>query len=1047
MEGGAGAGPSCDASSGVPSALRVDGLAAPLDIEGAPRFGWQVSTSRQTAYEVRVASTRALAESAIGDVWSSGKVVSANQIDVLHAGPELALAQRYFWLVRTWNDSDEASCWSQVAAFGTGPGSSWQHSTPIWAPSSFEGWDDVTLRARLTIDEVALGLRFRSPDSSNGYMWQFRGDNRLVLHRLVDGGYSALETVDLPAGTLAIGKEVEVAIEALGATIRTFIDGTLVDTTTDATFAEGGIGVRTGSTESGSIAELSLVDAQSAALFAADFSGDGDFGCAKVNAGRLQVPQGASCLNRGSSVDWAFLRRDFLIADKPIAHATLYATATDPEPAKQYVYKASVNGSFVGLGPTQPIRDEARYDGFDVSEQLRAGANTLGVLAYTTRGQKFQAELWLTYADGSQETLGTDGSWQAQAGEGAFPAAGSIGTAVYAAPKEHVDARYFPYGFDTATFDATAFTAAREKPAIAELAAAAMAKVQQQLHAPAQIIQKAPGHYFIDFGRTWVGGIKYQVQNGSSGQKVEVRFGEVTSAANTVRYALSTGNNYQDVFTLDQGAQQFETWGMRVFRYVEILGAPEPITAENLQALALVYPFDQGAARLTASSPELESVWQLSKNTIEALNVNFYTDSWTRERIDYEADAYLQLLSSAYLSDDLSLGRYSMDYFEDHRTWPTEWPLYVILAVHDAWQQTGYTQQVRAYYEELKTKLPEAWLDEASHLVRKTTGSNDCGGTDCDIVDWPKSQRDGYQFRQYNTVVNALAYRAYRDMAAMATALGESTDATSYTQRADDLRQAINQYLYDQAGGRYDDGMDEDKALTGHYALHASAFALAFGVPEAAEMPRVASYVASRGMACSVYCAAFLLNGLYAAGSGQAALDLLTSSSKTSWLNMINAGVGATSEAWDISMKGNLSHSHPWAASPAFVVPSGLFGIQALEPGYAKFRVKPQPGDLERASITVPTVRGTVGVAFDQASGGAFLMAVQIPGNTSADLSIPADDATTVLYVNQQPRAVTVDSGYATLSDVGAGCQLVSTEPGADPQADELLASICAAAP
>lgn len=387
-----------------------------------------------------------------------------------------------------------------------------------------------------------------------------------------------------------------------------------------------------------------------------------------------------------------------------------------------------------------------------------------------------------------------------------------------------------------------------------------------------------------------------------------------------------------------------------------------------------------------------------------------------------------------------------MDHFGSHRTWPTEWPLYVILAVHDAWQQSGDAQQVRDYYEQLKSKLPEAWLDEATHLVRKTTGSNGCGGTDCDIVDWPASQRDGFQFREYNSVVNALAYRAYRDMAAMASELGESADAMSYSKRADELRLAINQYFYDEASGRYDDGMDGSKALSKHYSLHASAFALAFGVPELTETASVAGYVASRGMACSVYCAGFLLSGLYAAGSGQAALDLLTSSGKASWLNMIAAGAGATSEAWDISMKGNLTHSHPWAASPAFVVPSGLFGIQPLEPGYAKFSVKPQPGDLHSASITVPTVRGSIGVAFDHASSGDFRMVVGIPGNTSADVSVPADTATTVLYVNGEPQLLTVDGGYATLSGLGAGCQLITSGP-ADNAASDALKSVCTTAP
>jgi alpha-L-rhamnosidase len=386
---------------------------------------------------------------------------------------------------------------------------------------------------------------------------------------------------------------------------------------------------------------------------------------------------------------------------------------------------------------------------------------------------------------------------------------------------------------------------------------------------------------------------------------------------------------------------------MKVFRYLEIIGAPEPVTAENLKALALVYPFDRDAATLETSSDNLDAVWNLARNSIEALNVNFYVDTWTRERINYEADAYLQLMSSLYLMDDLSVGVYSMDYFKTNRTWPTEWPLYVILAVHDAWRQTGQTQQLHDYYANLKTKLPEQWFEPGTGLVRKTSGSNGCNSsTDCDIVDWPVSQRDGYAFRQYNTVLNALSHRAYRDMAAIAAEIGEDADAAHFTARADAIREGMNEHLYDEAGGRYDDGMDASQAPTGHYALHASAFALAFGVPEDDQAARVADYVASRGMACSVYCAPFVKNGLYAAGNGQAALDLLTSEGIASWMNMINLGAGATMESWDPSMKSNLTFSHPWAASPAFTVPSGLFGIQPTAPGYEAFQVKTQPGDL-----------------------------------------------------------------------------------------------------
>ena len=1016
----------------APSGLTVDGITGPVDLDRTPRFGWQVNVDEQAAYEIRVSTTSARAEALDGDLWTSGKVVSRQQNDIPYQGPGLASSQRYFWRVRTWEPRGGRSCWSPVASFGTGAGTSWSHSTPIWVSPEGASWTDYTLTAHLTINEVALGIRFRAPDGNNGYMWQFRGgDNRLVPHRVQGGSFSVIQSVSLPAGALAIGKPVEVRIEVIGSTIRTFLDGALVHTIEDSMFPRGGVGVRTGNTESGALAEVSIVATDGTTLLQTDFpTGDRSFACGTVHDGALQVPRASHCLTAGMSVDWAVLRKDFTPADKPIAWATVYATGTSPVPARQYVYKLYLDGTFVGLGPTRSIATETRYDGFDVGPLLERGrASTLGVIAYATTGQAVQAELVVAYTDGTRDVIGTDRTWKAWSGAYAWPAAGSIGTSYYAAPKENLDARHFPYGFDVPGFDDTAWHGAGEKAGLGALAAAPMAKVREQLRAAVAIVEDGPGHYVIDFGRTWVGGIRYRVDHGTADGIVDVRFGEVTAGPNTVRYQLNTGNEYRDLYTLKDGPQVLQTWGMRVFRYVEIFGAPEPITAENLEALALVYPFDESAATFRASDANLERVWQLSKNTIEAVNVNFYTDSWTRERSDYEADAYLQLRSSLYLTDDLSLGRYSIDYFESNRTWPTEWPLYVILAVHDTWRQTGDTRQLDDAYPSLAARLPEAWFNSATQLIYKTSGSNDCNSiTDCDLVDWPASERDGFVFRPYNTVINALSYRAYRDMAELAAATGRDDDAARYTARADALRAAINARLYSAEAGRYDDGMDAAGTVTGHRSLHASAFALAFGVPEDTEVPRVAAYIASRGMACSVYCAAFLLDGLYRAGSGDAALGLLTSTGTSSWMNMIQLGAGATAEAWDPSLKSNLTYSHPWAASPAFIVPSGLFGIRPLEAGYASFRVEPRPGGLEYAAVTVPTVRGKIAAAFDHGPGGSLRLAVRIPGNTTAEVSIPVPEGTSTVYVDRVPHVVQPEAGYATLHGLRPGCRIVSAE-------------------
>lgn len=1040
------------ATEAAPSHLRVNDLLEPFDLDVLPHFGWQVTVAEQTAYEIRVSSTREKAEALVGDVWATGKVSSKAQNAIVYGGPALGTSERYFWRVRVWNANDRASEWAKVTAFGSGPGATWSHSKPIWALPVNDNFTDYTLTSHLTINEVALGLRFRAPDSNNGYMWQFRGsDNRLVPHRLQNGTFNVIETVTLPTGTLTLGKEALVRIEAVGATLRTYIGGVLVHAITDSTFSNGGFGVRTGSTESGALADFTVVATNGQTLLQTDFTtGDLTFSCGTVSSGALQIPKSATCLTRGFNADWAFLRKDFTLANRPIAWATLHATASSPLPARQYVYKLNLNGTFVGLGPTRSIASETRYDGFDVTSLLKAGqSNTLGCLAFATKGQAFQAELIVEYVDGTREYIGTDKTWKGRSGDYAFPAVGSIGTSYYVAPKEHLDAREFPYGFDSTGFVDDTWTNAGEKAAFGTLVSTPTAKVKEQLKVPVQIIQKASGNYFIDFGRTWIGGIQYQVDNGKAGDTVKVRFGEITSAPNTVKYQLNTGNTYEDVYTLTGGAQRLQTWGMRVFRYVEILGAPELVTAENLKALALVYPFDTAAATFTASDTNLTQVWQLSKNTIEAVNVNFYTDSWTRERANYEADAYLQQLSNLYLTDDPTLGRYSIEYFKSNRTWPTEWPLYVILAVYEAWQKTGETQPLEAMYSSLVQKLPEAWFESATNLVRKDSGSNGCSSsTDCDIVDWPQTQRDGYVYGPYNTVLNALSYRAYRVMAEMATATSRIADAATYTTRADALRAAMNARLYSAAIGGYDDGLTASGTPTGHYSLHASGFALAFGVPDVNEVPKAAAYVASRGMACSVYGAAFVVDALFQANNGGAALALLGATGTTSWMNMIQDGAGATAEAWDASLKNNLTYSHPWAASPAFLIPSGLFGIRPLEPGYAKFRVEPHPGSLEEATVTVPTVRGKIGAAFSHSSTGAFQLAVLIPGNSNANIRIPVSESTTAtLYVNGDPQLGERIGGDVELKALGTGCYIITTEQTPLSLAEERLLELCNESP
>ena len=1031
-------------ASSAPLALTANGLVGPVDVEvGAPpRLAWQVPGRDQAAYQVQL-----FASGGDSPLWDTGRVESTDQA-VAYGGPALEAEEGYSWRVRVWDYRGVDTAWSQPASLGTGPGGDWGDATPVWAPAP-TAWTDYTVETTLRVTAVAGALVFRARDGSNYLMWQFRASNAspnpntLVPHTRVNGTFTALPAVPL-GGALALNTDYAVKIQVSGPTVTTWFDGRQIDSRTVPSFPSGTIGVRTGGSERFELDDLAVTAPSGATLYRNDFAAPStDLPCGSVTGGRLAVATGQDCRLATESADWSFLRGEVALADKDVAWAHVYATGRSPEPARQYVYKLWLNGEFVGLGPTRSIGGEVRYDGYDVTDLVQAGDNAFGALAYTTSDQRFLARLVVRYADGSTQTFGTGGGWTAMRGSSVFPAAGSIGVSNYfVAPKENLQAARYPTGFDRPGFDDSAWLPATVKAPFTRLVSTPTAKVEQQLREPVSVEEISPGSYRIDYGRSWIGGLSLDL-TGTAGQRVDIRFGEVRNANGSVRYAMSTGNNYQDVWTLREGEQHLETWGMRVFRYVDVLGAPPGLTAEDFPALALVYPFDTEEAVFDSSSEALNQVWELSRNSIEALNLNMYADSYTRERDNYEADAYLQQLAHLFTSSDATLGGYSMDYFtEGRRTWPTEWPLYVILGHHDAWKQTGDTTYLEANYTDLQSKLPTRWLDPSSGLIVKTTGTNCNSQTNCDIVDWPTSQRDGYVFSSVNTVLNALSYRTYVDMAEIAAALGKDGDAETYRGIAERLRTAINTHLWDDAKGAYRDGRDGSSRT--HYAVHATAFATAFGIPATAEQAgRAADYIESRGMACSVYCAGFLLQALYDGDRGDAGFDLLTSTGIHSWLNMIKQGAGATMEAWDLAEKSNTTYSHPWAAAPAYTVPRDLFGIRPTTPGFATFDVRPQADGLAWATVTVPTPFGRVGAAFEVTDGRTDI-GISVPSGTRTAVYVPSTDTDAQVYLDGVPVDSEADKGYLRVDDVRSGCHVLSTAPGEVPQRSDRLTSVCA---
>lgn len=534
---------------------------------------------------------------------------------------------------------------------------------------------------------------------------------------------------------------------------------------------------------------------------------------------------------------------------------------------------------------------------------------------------------------------------------------------------------------------------------------------------PGKLIRKPDGSWVADFGKAAFGTLVLDLRVTSYdtliihlGEKLSEPFTIDRKPGGTIRYnrVKLAVNPRQEHYILNLPPDKRNTSPPAIilpdsmgvvmpFRYCEIENFKGNLVPGSLLQMAYHWKFNPVAGGFSSSDSLLNQIWELCKYTIKATSFAGYYIDGDRERIPYEADAYINQLSHYAVDNEYEIARRTCEYFIDHPTWPTEWILHTVMLFYQDYMYTGDTGLISKYYDKLKVKTLTALSREdglISSYSRHLTGvlMSELGFRDTtqrirDIVDWPPAQkdtgwklateegeRDGYEMKEINTVVNSFHYHNLVLMADIAKRTGKAEDSNWFYERALKVREAINTKLFDTSRGVYIDGEGSD-----HASLHANMFPLAFGLVPEENIPGVVKFIKSRGMACSVYGAQFLLDGLYEAGEAEYAFSLLTATHDRSWYNMIKAGSTMTLEAWDIKYKPNLDWNHAWGATPANIIARNLWGIKPVAPGFEKALIRPQMSGLAHSEITLPTIKGPVHGRYVLNKNGSEIYFLSIP--------------------------------------------------------------------
>lgn len=608
------------------------------------------------------------------------------------------------------------------------------------------------------------------------------------------------------------------------------------------------------------------------------------------------------------------------------------------------------------------------------------------------------------------------------------------------------------YQLECEKYDAKNYDAPSGEPMELSALGTGNHKLRQMEYEPSEFQCLGDGHYFIAFDKTFFGTVVIHLPNPAEKEmSFSVILGEKRQGDrvwNKADGGINCGDeivSFKQVVEVAAGqrdiiiqlpkrklplAEELPTGmsGVLPFKYVEIADGPE-LPRENIKMLAVTYPMDRSHADFTSNNKVLNDVWELSRHTLEATSfAGVYVDG-ERERLPYEADAYISQLGDYNISSDYTLARRTLLYLLGHPTWPVEWNFHAIYMAYTDYMYSGDREFLAKVYDVLKKRSLSEYARKDGLL--DTTGVHMGELKMQPIVDWPENERDDYatvpvqekywkntlcgwqaasksklarsvgwnyaadklaeesknafyareQLIPINTVVNACYYRSLDNLAFMAGELGRVDEQQMWLAKRDQVKTAMQTKLLNSETGLFVDGEGTD-----HTSLHANMYALAFGLVPEEYVPGVNRFLEERGMKCSVFGAQFLLEAFGEANNGDAIVNLLTSQDDRSWAHMIyDVQSGMTTEAWDNAIKPNQDWNHAWSTAPANIIPRYLFGIRPLEPGFKKILIKPiLMGTVDNAAVTVPTQYGIINVDYKQEDGKQWFN-IDIPDGCTAE--------------------------------------------------------------
>lgn len=673
-----------------------------------------------------------------------------------------------------------------------------------------------------------------------------------------------------------------------------------------------------------------------------------------------------------------------------------FFTSSNENSAQLYIavdskYWLWVNGKlavFEGGLKRGPNPRDTYYDCIDITQYLKDGSNQLAILLWYWGKDGFchkssglpglLADLYLS--DGSH--LLSDSSWKLQI----HPAFGSTGAPYpnYRLPESniHFDARNDIRNWYQPDYNDSDWAAASE--------------VGSYPCDPWGKVHKRPFGNWRDSGV-----IKYEstfkevsgdscIARGNLPRnitvtpylKVKAKSG-CTIDIRTDNYCGGSEYNVRTEYVTREGEQEFETFAYMNGHSV-IYTMPS-----DVEIIELGYRetrFDtEIIGSFTCNDSFYNTLWQKAANTMN-LNMRDAIQDADRERSQWWGDAVIVAGEIYYACDQkgklaVKKAIHNLVDWQKHDgvlfspipgIWEGELPQQMLASVGQLgfwnyYMYTADTATIRKVYPAVQKYLALFALD-AEGLVEHRAGSWDWG-------DWGQN----IDMRLLDNAWYALALEGFANMANL---LGEKSAAEEARAKYTIIKNALNKRFWN--GTLY-----RDPAYEGITDERGNALAALAGLADDAQWSSILSYLQSYQSA-SPYMEKYVLEAMLDRGNATEALQRM----KLRYRQMVESPLTTLWEDWQIGGSGGGSINHGWAGGPLTLMSQYVAGVSPIEPGFRRFAVHPQLGNLSHVSTVVPTPYGSISVDIDR-KDEKVVLSFEVPACTEAELRFGGE--TTVL--------------------------------------------------